>query len=126
MVAATGVVGNDDAEILSQGRSLDRHTDSAPPERRISVPPRAWVDDMRTPAPEVVLAEFHRQKSLLAAAGALLQVEGRHEAKTEGGGTRSSKENIDANGTTEPATAEAGGATSRIPKLLRGVCVWGC
>lgn len=90
------------------------NTDNAPPERAITVPPRSWVDDMRTPAPEVVLAEFQRQKSLLAAAGALLQGEGR----VDGGGFRSSKENTDTNGAEQ--AAEASATTSRIPKLLRG------
>ncbi len=28
----------------------------------LEVPPQTWVDEMRAPAPEVVLAEFRRQK----------------------------------------------------------------
>lgn len=96
-------------------------TDNAPPERTITVPPRSWVEDMRTPAPEVVLAEFHRQKSLLAAAGALLQNEARLEGRPEWTARpkEGSKENTDGNG---EAVAETGGTTSRIPKLLRGAC----
>lgn len=41
----------------------------------MDVPPASWVDDMRTPTPDVVLAEFHRQKGLLAAAAALASSE---------------------------------------------------
>lgn len=74
---------------------------------------------MRTPAPEVVLAEFHRQKSLLAAAGALLHNEGRLEGRLDGAEKRGSKENTDSNGAVE--VGAEGGVTSRIPKLLRGM-----
>ncbi len=124
-------------------------TGNAPTMRTITVPPRSWVDDMRTPVPEVVLAEFHRQKALLTAAGALLQVEGRLEGKVDG-----AKENTSSNAAPDtgrrgddtcsglqPAavpqtimhitaaapdsetqtTTESHGPTSRIPKLLRGI-----
>lgn len=60
---------------------------------------------MRTPAPEVVLAEFHRQKALLAAAGALLQVEGRLDGKVDA--KAGAKENTDAN--TGAETTSTGG-----------------
>ena len=34
----------------------------APVRRPLEVPPRSWIDDMRTPAADLILLEFHRQK----------------------------------------------------------------
>lgn len=33
-----------------------------PARRPLEVPPRSWIDDMRTPAADLILLEFHRQK----------------------------------------------------------------
>lgn len=33
-----------------------------PARRPVEVPPSSWIDDMRTPAADLILMEFHRQK----------------------------------------------------------------
>jgi hypothetical protein len=41
----------------------DEPTNATPRKREMKVPPKEWVADMRTPADEVVLAEFHAQSA---------------------------------------------------------------
>ncbi|KAK9804380.1 hypothetical protein WJX72_010110 [[Myrmecia] bisecta] len=42
----------------------DPHAGMLPEAREIEVPAQGWVEDMRTPPPDVILAEFYRQKGI--------------------------------------------------------------
>jgi len=41
---------------------LDGGVSGLPARRPVEVPPSSWIEDMRTPAADLILMEFHRQK----------------------------------------------------------------
>lgn len=41
---------------------LDAGVTGLPARRPVEVPPSSWIEDMRTPAADLILMEFHRQK----------------------------------------------------------------
>ncbi len=41
---------------------LNADVTGLPARRPVEVPPSSWIDDMRTPAADLILMEFHRQK----------------------------------------------------------------
>lgn len=49
-------------DVKSHECSPVSHDAGVPARRPLEVPPRSWIDSMRTPAADLILLEFHRQK----------------------------------------------------------------